>query len=586
MIIQELCRYYERVRETPAANIAEPGFGSAKIHAEVVLDKAGNLVQFNDLRRPREVDQKLVPHEMIVPQPVKRSGVKAHESPNFLWDTTAFALGAEAEKTPEVENKQKTALKFKNFKKLHSKMLKASQDLYLEILVRFLEGWNPAAAVHLDHWEELAGGNVVFRLEGEREYFHQKASLRDLWLQQSQGPDNKTRGMCLVYGTTGPIERIHPDIRNVRGANTKGASIVSFNEDAYESYGKTQNFNSPMSKRAAFAYSTALNYLLRPTSKQKMHIGDCTVVFWTERESAIERLFGQILEPGDLEAADNKEIRDFLDAMRGGKKLKELDDGMKFYILGLSPNAARLSVRLWHASSVGDIAQRIGQHFRDLQIEKSFDSEPDYPGIWSILRETCNKKSKETAAPLLAGALLRSVMLGTAYPQALFNAILNRIRAETKEADHVNYIRAAVLKAILCRKRRLFNHGMEVPMTLDKDNHNAAYLLGRLFAVLEKTQKDALGTGINATIKDRYFGAASATPKMVFPQLMRLGQHHIAKAEYGSYYDKLIEEIVANIQEFPAHLTLDEQGMFCIGYYHQRRSFFSGKESRNQKDED
>jgi CRISPR-associated protein Csd1 len=286
-----------------------------------------------------------------------------------------------------------------------------------------------------------------------------------------------------------------------------------------------------------------------------------------------------MLDPKDSDFDDNAELRRTLEAVREGKPLQGIDPDIKFYILGLSPNAARIAVRFWYVCTVGQLEERIGQHFRDLRIQKSFDSEPDFPGVWRLLRETVNQKaSDKSPQPLLAGAVLRSIVEGTAYPQALQNAVINRIRAD----QEINYVRAAILKAVLVRKNRLYQQGMEVSMALDKENKNPAYLLGRLFAVLERAQQDALGAGINATIKDRFFGSASATPKVVFPQLLRLAQHHIEKAEYGRMRDKQIEEILADLTEFPAHLSLDEQGLFAIGYYHQRQDFFKGKEHSKQ----
>jgi CRISPR-associated protein Csd1 len=240
-----------------------------------------------------------------------------------------------------------------------------------------------------------------------------------------------------------------------------------------------------------------------------------------------------------------------------------------------SPNAARLSVRFWHASTVADLSERLGQHFRDLAMVRSFDNEPAFPGMWHLLRETCNKKSDDGPAPLLAGAVMQAVLQGTLYPQALLSAVIGRMRAE----QNINYLRAAIIRAVLVRKARILKQGLEAPMALDKENKNVAYLLGRLFAVLEKAQQDAI-PGANTTIKDRFYGLASATPRVVFPQLLRLAQHYVEKAEYGRVRDRQIEDILCEIQEFPPHMGLDDQGMFAIGYYHQRQDFFPKRESK------
>jgi CRISPR-associated protein Csd1 len=321
-----------------------------------------------------------------------------------------------------------------------------------------------------------------------------------------------------------------------------------------------------------------LNYLLRFDSRQKIRIGDAATVFWTERESPLEGFMGLILNPQD-DSGDLKEVRDFLEAVRDGKNLpKEIDDtDMKFYILGLSPNASRLSVRFWHVSTVGDISAKIGRHFKDLSIIKNYDSDPEFPGIWQLLRETAVMRKSENISPVLSGSIVRSIMTGSAYPQSLMTAIIGRMRVD----QEINYLRTAMIKACLVRKYRIHKISKEVTMALDKESTNIAYRLGRLFAVLEKAQKDAI-PGANTTIKDRYYSSASATPSIVFPQLLRLSQHHIRKADYGYVADQMIEAIMQGIQAFPAHLTLDDQGLFAIGYYHQRKDFFTKSEKKKE----
>lgn len=569
MILQALCQYYERTRDGQNVDIAEPGFSREKIHAEIVLDKTGKLVSFNDLRIQK--GNKLIPREMIVPQAVIRTVVPM---PNFAWDNTTYVLGADAKGNPP-----KSIQCFAMFRSFHHELCDDIQEPEAKALLTFLDSWKPETAESLPLWDELASRNIVFRMDGERHYLHEKSALKNRWIQQIVAGEEEVASICLINGEHKPIARLHPSIKGVQKAQSSGARLVTFNLDAFCSYGKKQNFNAPISKEAAFSYATALNYLLARDSRQKIQIGDATTVFWTDRESPIEGVLGMILNPKDVEAEDNKDVRLFLEAIRDGKRQEGIDPDVKFYILGISPNAARLAVRFWHVCSVGELEERIGQHFRDLQMQRRYDSDPEYPGIRRILWETYNKKSKtETASPLLSGALMKSILEGTIYPQALQNAIVNRIRADRE----INYVRAAILKAILVRKNRIYNRGMEVSMSLDKENKNPAYLLGRLFAVLEKAQTDALGKKINATIKDRFFSSASATPKAVFPQLLRLSQHYIEKAEYGRLNDKRIEELLCDVQDFPAHLSLDEQGVFILGYYHQRHNFFIKRESQNQ----
>ncbi len=576
MILQALNKYYERLKNNPNINIAMPGFTEEKINAVLVIDDDGNLVQFKDIREGE--GKKKHPRPMIVPQSCKRTGSKAYEKPFFLWDNTGFVLGRDK------KNDNKTQLKFEYFKKKHNELLCQCDEPEAQALLKFLNKWNPDDAIKLENWEELVGSNVVFQIEGNRAYLHENELLRQIWLKHADSGGIKLiEGRCSVSGKNTMIPNIHPAIKNVRGAQSSGAAIVSFNLDAFCSYNKEQNYNAPVGQNIVFAYTTALNYLLAPDSKQKILIGDATTVFWTERDNPIEGMFGMIIDPRDLSDEDNRKVKLFVDAIRKGKQPDQIDSETKFYILGLSPNASRLAIRFWYACSVKQLEDNLAEHFNDLQIIKSHENDPDVPSIRQILFETINKKaSDKTPQPLLAGALMRSVIEGIPYPQGLLNAIINRIRAD----QNINYIRTATIKAILNRKNKFFKTGLEVSEMLDKENKNVAYLLGRLFAVLEKIQTEAQGQ-LNSTIKDRFWGSASATPNVVFPQLLNLKNHHISKMENTGraiYFEKLIGEIISDIDAFPAHFSLDEQGVFAIGYYHQRQDLFT-KRDNNAEDE-
>lgn len=568
MILHALNEYYERLCDDPVSAIPLLGFGAQKIHFALVIDNNGTLVQGPvDLRNRK--GKKLTPTELIVPEAVKRTaGVAA----NFLWDNTGYVLGADNKENPE------RALQcFIAFKELQHAVGDGLDDEGMVAVLRFLDIWTPEDSPGLPFWEEMAGQNLVFQLDGEHRYIHERPAIRATWRAYSQKHGSEITAPCLVTGKIAPVARLHPAIKGVRGAQSSGAAVVSFNLSAFESYGKKQSFNAPVSENVAFAYTTALNHLLRFDSRQKVLTGDTTFVFWAERETPVEHflgnVFGDTVEPSD-DPADTKEVRDFLEAARDGKKLPAIDPDVRFHILGLSPNAARLSVRFWLVSSTGEISKNVGQHFRDLAIERQFDFDPEYPNLWRLLRETALQGKSENIQPLLGGAVARAIFTGEPYPQSLLAAIINRIRA-----DHsINYPRAAFIKACLVRRFRLTQQNpMEVKMALNKESTNVAYRLGRLFAALEKVQRDAL-PGINTTVRDRYYGSASATPKTVFPQLIRLAQHHIQKAEYGRVSDKNIEEILQEVAEFPSHLSLDQQGLFALGYYQQRQALYPKSE--------
>lgn len=567
MILQSLCSYYDRIAQFGGNSVAKEGFSSEKAHFALVVSNSGKLQQVLDLRDSK--GNKKVFRSVIVPQGTKKS---VNIAANFLWGSTSYVLGADAKGNPT-----RTADCHNTFKDLHQSLLAKSRDEGAIAVLAFLSQWRPEDAPKLADWEELLKGNLVFQLDGDLGFIHDRSEMRKVWLSSLASVEKGEKGMCLISGEIAPIARLHPAIKGVRDSQSSGAALVSFNLDAFCSYDKSQNFNAPVSEIMASAYTKGLNHLLASGSN-RIQIADATTVFWTERDSPVERFFGGMLDPRDAVLSDNKELEVFLQTIRDGKWPTDYDPDIRFHILGLSPNASRVSVRFWHVSTVKEISEKLGQHFRDLSMVRS-DSDPEYPGMWRLLKETCNQKSQDkNPSPLLGGAVMQSILSGTPYPQALLSAVIGRIRAE----HSINYLRASIIKAVLNRKYRILNIGREISVSLDKENKNPAYLLGRLFAVLERAQKDAI-PGANTTIKDRFYGSASATPRVVFPQLLRLAQHHIQKAEYGKARERQIEEIVCELQEFPAHLGLDEQGMFAIGYYHQRQGMFKKNETNDNQ---
>lgn len=567
MILGSLSAYYDRIADGAGSSIPPPGFSSEKAHFALVLSMSGKLVQVLDLRESS--GKGLLPQRLNVPQGTKKS---VNIAANFLWGSTSYVLGAD-----DKGNHKRSADCHFAFKALHTELLADCTDQGAQAVLKFLAAWSPDRATTLPEWRDMLKGNLVFQIDGERTFVHERSPLRKVWLAQISRDSDGETGICLVSGECMPIARLHPAIKGIRGAQSSGAALVSFNLDAFCSYGKEQNFNAPVSEVKAAAYTKALNYLLA-SDRHRIQIGDATTVFWTERDSPIESVFGLVLNPIDASAGDDRQLQVLLEAISHGKLPAEYDPNIRFYILGLSPNAARLSLRFWYVSRVKDICEKLGQHFRDLAMVKAFESDPAYPGMWRLLQETINKKANDPPSPLLGGAIMQSILNGTMYPRAVLSAVIGRIRAD----QNISYLRAAIIKAVLARKYRILNQSMEVPVALDNSNKTPAYLLGRLFAVLEKAQQDAI-PGANTTIKDKFYGSASATPRVVFPQLLRLAQHHIQKAEYGNARDRQIEEIICDLREFPAHLGLDEQGVFAIGYYHQRQGMFKKSEKTNDQ---
>lgn len=580
-LLPALVGYYRRLENDPGSGIADYGFSVEKIHFAVVLEPDGTLFSFDDIR-PRNGKGKPIPQPLLVPDGGGRSGTGL--KPFFCWDNTGYALGRDNK-----GNFNRAEAMFNEFRQLQKSFSpELETDAGFVALCRFLDQWKPERAETLPNWEAAAGLNVVFKLRACEGYVHQSDAVRAAWLRASSKQDpNESRvlGVSLMSGEEEELARLHPQIRGVVGANTTGAAIVSFNLDAFESYGKSQSFNAPVGTRDAFRYTTALNRLLADTAR-RVRIGDATVVFWSDRleaqdaEAIAREIFDEGPKNGDAEhAATLIRVRSFLKAARDGRLGDMLHNpDAPFYVLGLSPNASRLNVRYWLVGTVRQFAERLAEHVARLEMIGARPEDPPLV-IRRVLLETA--REPKDIPPQLAGEVARAVLGGLPYPQALFNAVLHRVRADSQ----MNHRRAAILKAHLIR-----NRNEEVPVALNKDHPDEAYQLGRLFAALEKTQEDASESKLNRTVKDHFFGSAAATPAIVFPRLLQLHQHHMNKFDTQGFRigrEKLVGEIVGRIGRFPSHLSLEKQGLFYIGYYHQRQDFFTkraddGKEMNDE----
>jgi CRISPR-associated protein Csd1 len=571
MILNALCDYYDILSRNAAAQIAPPGYSSAKIHYAIILNDDGSIFSTPDLTIPSSDGKKELPQPLIVPEQRTRSG--KNPPPYFLSDKTEY-LTDEA--------------KFTVFKEYNLNILEGVHNAEAEAFRNFLNrGWLQP--------DTLPEGNFVFMTADSGGYIHENPEIRAAWeaFRQNQDEEEVVVGQCLITGEKTVLERLHPKIKNVRNAQSAGANIVSFNLDAFESYGKKQSFNAPVGKTAAFKYGAVLNYLLQ-NDKQKIHLGDSTVIFWAESSSKgyYELLNFLIEPPAQSEEKRNAEekaqgivreqlIKNVLHSVRRGSKLnidnEELDPETPSYILALAPNNARISIRFFYRDTFGGLIKHIGQHYADMAIT---GERLPYIPLWLLLKETVPAGSKEPASsPLLAGKILSAILSGRSYPPNLFTTIIGRIRADRE----VNSVRAAIIKACLIRKYRLINHKLkeEFSVSLNEELKEPAYLLGRLFAVLEQAQWQAQGD-VNSSIKERFFASAAASPKRIFPQLLKNTQNHLAKMEKSAWIDKQIGKILADISDFPVQLKLDDQGLFILGYYHQRQTFFT-KNNENEE---
>jgi len=567
MILQGLVEYYDRKAADPDSALAPGGFEWKEIPFILELAADGKLVQIIDTREFQA--KKLIAKRFLVPQAVKKkSGVAA----NLFWDTAEYVLGFDLKGKPERAISQRAA-----FVERIASLESIQQDVGMRALLAFLndpESVNSIEAKFPTQYRELFEINPVisFRLVGEVNLVCQRAdvmaTLRD---DSSAGEAN---GFCLVRGKEDVIERLHSSIKGVWGAQSSGANIVSFNLDAFNSFGKAQGANAPVGKQAAFAYSTALNHLLRRDSRQRIQVGDASTVFWSRDQCPLETdllaLFGE--SPKDDPDQGSHAVANLYSSIKNGVYAAD-DRDNRFYVLGLAPNAARISVRFFHSGTVKEIAHNIKTHFDDLEIERaSFDL--PHLSIFRLLTSIAAQGKADNIPPNLSGDFARAILAASPYPATLLQAAVRRIRAE----HDINYQRAALLKAVINRQTRFQpSNDKELTVSLDLTNNNAGYRLGRLFAVLERAQERA-NPSLNATIRDRFYGAASSTPVAVFSNLMKLKNHHIAKLENRGEavnLERLIGEIMDGITDFPTHLPLADQGRFAVGYYHQRQSFYN-----------
>ncbi len=594
MILQALNQYYERLSSEEGSDIAPEGFEQKEIPFIIMLNQNGEFLDLQDTRNL--FGKKLVARKFLVPKEHGRSGSLAWQKANLLWDHYGYVLGhpkSDSERDKIMAQRQHGAFVTKV-----KKMLNAyPNDSEINAVHSFLSSSNFSAVFASSSWSDckkIAGCNLSFQLEGMSHLVCQSENVLAYVVSQndfaSDDEDSigaqEMDGLCLVTGDYGSVTRLHPRTPLPDKRSKSNAKIVSFQKNmGFDSYGKQQSFNAPVSKKAAFAYTTALNHMLARGSRQKIQVGDATTVFWAEKKHDFEvrfpDFFGNEPVKGEPEQ-DYKQLISLFRSPESGARV-EFDPNTKFYVLGLSPNAARIAVRFWYAGTVGEIAEHIWQHFDDLeQLQR-----PEWGKLslrW-LLRSTALPNSSfmkwdDNIAPNLAGNTMRSILTGAPYPQTLLAAAIRRCRAE----QDITYTRAALIKAILVRETRYYKRKeKEVGMSLDITNTNPGYLLGRLFAVLERSQERAL-PGINATIRDRFYGAASGTPVAAFPLLMKLNKHHVAKLENRGEavnLEKQIGEIISKLdaaEAFPSHLNLADQGRFAVGYYHQRQDFYKKRE--------
>lgn len=564
MILQALNDYYQRRQRSPNPQDRLPAFGleEKEIPFVIEIDAEGRLVNLADTRTVE--GKKKIGQRFLVPQGIKKtSGVAA----NLLWDTAEYVLSVDTKGKPERVVEQHTAFRAR----LDALPEDALRDVGIKATLAFLNNIDLKQLEILPAWPDILAINPVmtFRLHGDLELVCQRPAIVAATAQTTDEPPD---GICLVSGKPMAIERLHPSIKGVWGAQTSGANIVSFNLDAFNSYGKSRGANAPLGKPATFAYTTALNHLLARDSRQRIQVGDASTVFWAEQandlETALPDLFGE--PPKDDPNRGTVALKVLYQAVQSGKFTKGSATD-RFHVLGLAPNAARIAIRFWETTSALDLAKRIARHFDDIKIARA-PHDPEHLSLFRLLTSLAVQGKADNIPPNLGGEVMRAILEDLPYPAPLLNLAVQRCRAEQKPT----YARAAVIKASLNRLIRRTHNEKEFMVMLDPTNTHPAYLLGRLFATLEKIQEEA-SPGLNATIRDRYYGAASSTPVAVFTTLLRLHNHHLGKLSKGRavQMERLVGEIMGGLDDFPRILALPDQGRFALGYYHQRQAFFT-----------
>lgn len=582
MILQALAQYYETL--AAQGKLDRSGWSEAGISYALYINDDGALEQVVSLKEEQDRGKKkaLVPRSMTLPSsPTGRTGKSF--KPAFVWDNSSYILGAD-----EKGNPQRSADCFQASKDFHHQLLDPVDSPAARALLAFFDHWEPALAREhpalADKLEDiLKGANLVFRYKSQ--FLQEDPLLQQAWQDYYNAAEDGPERVCLITGKKGAVEPIHPSIKGVVGAQSSGATLVSFNAPAFCSYGQEQNFNAPVSKYAAFAYTSALNYLLRER-RGVQRVGDTTVLFWAEDGStAFQDLFAGYTfgAPAHYEAKDLQEtVKSLCQGLPTLFDGSRLNPDMTFYVLGLSPNAARLSVRFFLKNSFGNFARSVQTHYERLEIARPSYAKDEFLPPWKLLNETVNQNSKDKApVPELPGEVLRAILNDTPYPATLLNGIELRIRAERNITPN----RAAILKAYYLK-----NPHKDVPkevltVSLNPNSTDISYTLGRLFSVYEAIQA-AANPGISSTIKDRFFNSAAATPGTIFPILGNLSQKHLRKLRGDNpglsvFYEKQILNLSGILHEtYPSRLSLPQQGSFQLGYYQQTQARYEKKEEK------
>lgn len=573
MILQALYEYYNRskgVLPTYGRELKEIGF-------LIVIGKDGKFIRFED----RRIDKKQA-QQFLVKKHVGRSSAPVA---NYLYDNSAYVFGYSDK--GDVDSCRKYLETFiSKVDVIHSN---AKGDETVESVFRFYQQDMDAVREQMFQdplWSEISKNlnkkysTFSFLIDGDTSIVAEKDEILDLL-----GYDDVfgKEQLCLVSGQRG--FSVETTTATMIPGSQATAKLVAFQVNSgYDSYGKEKGGNAPISEEAEFAYTTALNFMLRSDSRNKFMIGTRTFLFWASKndeagkqaEESIFNMFG-FSEQEDDPNKNIEQVRKTFNAIYSGSLITSLDD--KFYILGLAPNSARIAVTYWSELPLKDFAFRILRHFEDMEIVDTRKEKRPYMGLRSVLAAVTLGGKSSDATPNLPEAVVKSIFQGLPYPYTLFAGCIRRIRAE----QSLNITRAAIIKAYLNRQQN--DNQQKIEKMLDDKNTNQGYLCGRLFAVLDKIQDEA---NSQHSIRERYMNSASSTPAAVFATILNLSYHHSEKLNEGRkvWFEKIKQEIVDKISPdgFPTHLDLQDQGRFFVGYYQQTQWFYTKKDEQQTED--
>jgi len=577
MILQALCDYYHR----KAALGEMPPYGREwkPIPYLIIIDSDGNFIRLEPTYEGEGKDKRA--KKYLVARSRGRTGQKSWTISNLLWDHYGYVFGfpkkMDFNNAKLVDTGKKQCGVFQQeIKRLMQ--LNPNNDELLAVN-KFYE--------HLQaNIEKLkADGNFdeAFKKDGTNFAFKLVSGIEPVGtaphFNYGTPTDEAPQALCLVTGTRQPIAITNSSI-SLRNGNPTGCVLVGFQRNSgYDSYHKEQGMNAPISQQANYAYTTALSTLLAPQSKNKFFFNKDTLVFWADRDNPMEDVFASFfaVPPKDDPNRGVKAITALMKAPLTGS-IGSTSSKARFYLLQLSPNSARIAVKLWEESSVDALAENMRRYFDDLDIVHGA-AEPPYMPLNSLLRSIALQGKEENLPPQLFQEMMRAIIHNLPLPELLQSQTLGRIKADRS----VTRNRAALLKAYLNRKPN--NNEIKITMSLNLQNNNQAYLCGRLFAVYEKMQQEALGS-VNTSVRDRFYDSFSSTPNVALHRLDTLSVHHLQKLSQGRqiYFEKLKGEIIdkLNGEGLPHHFSLDDQSRFAIGYYQQRQQFFVKKQDAGE----